>query len=735
MRIRSILYILFISSFIGVFFYSNILSEKIDDDFSSDSIRKSSIQLAPFPVILSKNSGEQNSALYDLLINKSEEPIVLYDTDVDLGGFNKILPFEPKHLVLEFKYNIEKERLEFTGSDLKSRKIHGHCLITNKNNIRYDINIKHEKYNLQIESIHNPDNEGIDASVEGSFKFHSNMRDTLSLISDVSLNKSEDVDVLIRGDFSSKGDLLRLSNVKLENNQINIDAEIDISASSPLFKINVNTPRLNLDELNINRFGIDDNFVAQDLIESFSKFNFKFNFITNDFVYKSTNLKNASIAVSSKNNSEIEIDNLSFEFDKNGLFNTKGIISNAKHMTHYKGDISLKNVQYNDLENIFGFVAPKFKNKKRIDISSQVYLHPSLIVLKEFSVKEGKKIFDAKRLEYSFVDEDRNVITGDIKISKDVNGSNVANALIEKYLYMQSYAKEKSVIDINFALVNDISIADSREIYLNYAYDNSLHINNIIFPHSKVEANMNVDTKSCKFKISIVGDDMDLNSVHEFMQDLSYISSFSNINSKVFSGKNVSMPGDISINMHGKDSNHFKNFKCELSYINDEATFSSCDLETVEGKLLLSGKVGKSKKGMYYDISYKGDKLVVPSDIFDRKIIDGSNGKVEVNGNVVSKGIDASELSKNMIGSASIKFFDVKLKTASDANVVNGNQALETKESVLSLVKGNFDFSDGLVKSDNVEYITHSNHKGLLMLETDVEKKSTKINMISDKKN
>jgi len=725
-RIRSILYILFIASFIGVFFYSNILSEKIDDDFRSDSIRKSSIQLSPFPIVISKNSRSQNTILYDLLINKSEKAVVLYDTEVDLGEFGKVFPFDTKHLVLEFKYNLDKGRLEFTGSDLESRKIYGYCLITNKNNIRYDVNIEHEKYKLQIESIHNPDNENSGVFVEGVFKFHSNMRDALSLVTPIRVKKVDDREISIRGDFSSKDNLLTLSNIKIQNHKMNIDAEIDFSTTSPLFQINATINNLNFDKIKEDSFGIDDVILAQDLLESFAKFNFKVNFSSKDVNYKAMTLKNASLSLNSKNSSEIEMSNLSFEFADKGLFETKGIFSNAKFYPHYRGGISLKNAQYKNLVELFDLPESKFKNKKKITIFSDISLHPSLVALKNLNIYEGKKILEAKHFQYSLVNSHRSIVTGDVRVNKDINNSNVINALVKKYSDVESSSKEKNIIDINFALTKDLNGKNEREVNLNYIYDNSIRIHNITFSKSKLEASMEIDTKSRKFTVSFNSNEVDLNLLHESMQDFVYMGDFSDINNRVFSKQHLAvsgMPGEILINLQGKENQDLKNLKCNLSYIDDKATFSDCFLDTSVGKILLSGKVGKNKKGMYYDIAYRGDKISLSPGILSnigKEVVQDSNGKFDLQGYIESKGANASELSRNMVGSMAVKFFDVKLK-----HIPNFSE--DNESHILSLVKGNFDFSSILIKSNNIEYFTESKKKGMLLLERDLVKNFTKI--------
>ena len=735
MRIRSILYILFIASFIGVFFYSNIPSEKIDDDFQSNSIRKSTIQLHPLPIILSKNSGSQNTILYDLLLNKSEKTVVLYDTEVDLGAFGTIFPFDTKHLVLEFKYNAEKGRLEFSGSDLKSRKIYGHCIITNKNNIRYDVVIEHDKYHLEIESVHNPDNENSSAFIGGGFRLRTNMPDALSLITDVKLNVLDDKEIYIRGNFSSKGNLLNLSDIKIQDHKITIDTEIDFSTPSPLFKINVNNPSTNLDDFKSNDFALDNPEIVQDLLESLAKFNFQTSLSTGDIKYKDIGLKNASISINSKNNSEIEVSNLYFEFDDKSSFSTQGTLSNAKFYPHYNGSINLKNVRYENLAKLLDLEVRKFKNKKKINISSDLSLHSSLIILKDLNIYEGKKILEAKRLQYSFVNANRSILTGEVKVDKSIGNSNIVNALIKKYSDTDNGFMEKNVIDLNFALAKSLDQKNVKEVHLNYIYDKSLSIHNIILPNSKTEADIEIDDKSQKFTMSLVSKEVDLNSLHESMQDLLYISNFSDINNRFFSKQGTSLlgiSGDISINLQSREDQGLKNLKCNLSYINDQATFSDCYLGTSGGDILLSGKIGKNKKGMYYDISYRGDKVPMSSSILGNVVQEsdqGSNGKLDLQGYIASKGANALELSKNMVGSMAVKFFDVKLRNVFDSDKNDLNNSAH-KDYILSLIKGNFDFSSDSIKSNNIEYLTESNEKGRLLLERDLVKDSTKIDFM-----
>jgi hypothetical protein len=237
---------------------------------------------------------------------------------------------------------------------------------------------------------------------------------------------------------------------------------------------------------------------------------------------------------------------------------------------------------------------------------------------------------------------------------------------------------------------------------------------------------MEIDTKSRKFTVSFNSNEVDLNLLHESMQDFVYMGDFSDINNRVFSKQHLAvsgMPGEILINLQGKENQDLKNLKCNLSYIDDKATFSDCFLDTSVGKILLSGKVGKNKKGMYYDIAYRGDKISLSPGILSnigKEVVQDSNGKFDLQGYIESKGANASELSRNMVGSMAVKFFDVKLK-----HIPNFSE--DNESHILSLVKGNFDFSSILIKSNNIEYFTESKKKGMLLLERDLVKNFTKI--------
>ena len=742
MRIRSILYILFIASFVGIFFYSNIPSEKADEDSYADSIKKSSIQLYPLPTILSKNSGTQNTILYDLLLNKSEEKLILYDAELSLGNISKILPFETDHLVLEFKYNSEKSRLEFIGSDLESNRIHGYCIITNKNNIKYSVNVENKKYNLEIVSIHNPNSESSEYIIEGSFKLNSKINDLLYFVTNLKNSLLENKETSVRGEFFSKGDRIEFSNVKLENYKLNIGGYIDLSIPAPLFKIDVYKPDINLDEIKDTNFGFKDVELFQDLLQFFAKFNFQINLSSDLAIYNAMSFKKVSLSLKSKNNAEVELNDLYFEFDDKSSLVAQGVLSNNKFYPHYKGSFNLNKVQYKNLAKLFNLEPAKFKNKKNIDISSDVYLHPSLLLLNNITISEGRKILEAKRLQYSSVNSNRSVLTGDIKIDKNILTSNVVNAFIGKYLDVESKSNESGIIDMNLSLVKSLGSKKSREIFLNYIYDNELSMHNISIPQSHINANIEINSKSQKFAMNLDAKKFDLDVLHSSMQDIAYLGSFSGIASKFFPKQMASIsniPGYIDIKLNNEESNSFKGLDCKLNYANNKSTFSNCALKTSGGIVYLSGKIGKGKNNMYYDVSYRGNKISLwPAVInkIDNEVVQVPDSKFDFQGYVESRGSSASELSKNMIGSMAVKFFDLGLRNVNHSNKTQVmHSSSGTKDDVLDLVKGNFDFTSSFIKSNNIEYLAQDSTGGTIDLKIDFHRNSTEINFMQNKGN
>ena len=755
MKIRSILYILFVASIIGVFFYLSNSAKKTTVDVNTNSISKSILQLTPMPIIISQGNGYQNTVLYDMLVNKSGNDVLLQDVTVDLGGFDKFFPFDAKHLTIEFKYNPEKERLEFSGSDLQGQKIYGHCLFTNKNNIHYSIHFDYGQRKLEIKFVHNPNGEDTNESTNGTFIFTSSIRDTLGMIFGTNYAVIEDKALSLRGKFVLNDNNVALSNLNFQGEDTNTTVKLDLPTDSalPVIKIKASHTDLDLDKI-IDNFGIVtyDVTLFQELMRKLKDVSFQVSLTSETLQYNGAMLKHAVIDVDNNNNGDIQFNKFSFELAKNSYFTTKGIILNSKTHPQYDGNITLKNANYSDLAKILSLSPVENKQDTKVEFSSSVVISPSLLIFKDLTIQEGDFILKSALFRYSFFTNSNNIITGDVRINKGLEKSNLVNAITNKYGEYLRRQDDRDIIDLNMYFGaqskkhkdnNRIILGarrDSNDIALNYiATTELINFKDIVFSN-RLNGHVTIDVNSGLFTGNFSGNDVSLRSFNKLVQDIEYINNISSINNQVYSSNKYdfkNMHGTVKLAVKNKAKQDFQGLNCTISYADNKAQLTNCVADIFGGKMDVSGSIGLDKGQIYYDLSYSGNGLLLPalisSETLSTGVIQGVEGKFDIQGSLKSKGNAALELEKNMVGTAALKFHNAKLKGVTLTNHLINDQKLEsgtqtqTKINVLTLSKGNIDFGNDTVMSTNFEATTDTNGSGHIGFTHDLVQKLTKI--------
>lgn len=726
MRIRSILYIVLVLFVLGVFFYSNGNFEKLSEDLVSNSIKKSTLQLTPLPVIVSQGTGHQNTILYDLLVNKSDEIVLLYDTEVDLGGFGRIFPFDTKHLTVEFKYNKSKERLEFSGSNLQGRRVHGFCLLTNKNNIKYHIIFEGDGQKLQIDySVHNPDQENADESADGGFVFESSNKNGFykMLGAKLPINTSNFV---LRGNFISRTNNLSLSNISFQDNVTDMNVVIDYKNDLnilPSIKITSASPEIHLDDM-VKSFGDNtlDIVFLNDILVKISKFNIEVSISADSIHYNGTVLKDASLSIDNKNNGEIRVSDLRFSLAKDANIKMNGSILANKHHPQYEGYISVENVKYSDLAKILSF--EESTKSDRVSFNSNVTINPSLFIFRKSKLKEGAVTLKSDFFRYSSF-EGSNIISGKVHINGALNNSKLVTEIMNRYSESAKERQNKDIIDIDLVLSDKSETTKGQNISLNYGADtSSAKLSNITFPNYNLEGSVDINPTNSNFNGKFVGHDIELASFHALINDLMKIRALHTNLSKI--------SGIVSVDVKNIKNKEFQSLDCHISYTDEKAQFNHCAAKLFDTNFEFSGKIIENQNQIHYDLSYDAKNIQLSNVLSNKKSanISDPKGVFYLQGYLKSNGKTAADLSNNIAGVAVIKFDDASISI----NPVSGEGSSDQKKQVFSLVSANLDFNKGIVRSENIECMNASKKKSHLSLVYNPKNKIIEVAQIGDKK-
>jgi|GEM_PF-2728419 len=724
MRIRSILYIVLVLFVLGVLFYSNSNFEKLSEDLVSNSIKKSTLQLSPLPVIVSQGTGHQNTILYDLMINKSDEIVLLYDSEVDLGGFAKLFPFDTKHLTVEFKYNKSKERLEFSGSNLQGRRVHGFCLLTNKNNIKYHIVFEGEGQKLQIDySVNNPDQENSDESAGGTFIFESSNKNGFykMLGAKFPINTNS---FSLRGNFISKTNNLSLSNISVQDNLIGmsviIDYKNDLNAI-PSIKVTSASPEINLDDM-VKSFdgNILDLVLLNDLLVKMNKFTIEASISADSILYNGIVLKNASLAIDNKNNGEMKVSDLHFSLSKDANVKMNGSILTHQSHPQYEGYVSVENVKYSDLAKILSF---KESNKNDVvSFYSNITINPSLLIFRKLKLKEGAVALKSDFFRYSSFD-DSNIISGKVHVNGALNHSKLVTEIINKYSEFTKDKKNKDIIDIDLELSDKSEAVKAKNISLNYESNtSSMRLSNISFPNYNLEGSVDIDSDKSSFNGRFVGHDIELTYFNALISDLMKIKSLNPRLNKV--------SGIVNFDIKNTKNKEFKGLNCSIEYRDEKAQFNNCAARLFDTNFTFSGKVIESQNKIHYDLSYNAENIQLSKVLSNGKStnISEPRGVFDLQGYLKSNGKSDSDLSNNLVGVSVIKFDNAFISMNPSAE--NSNQ----KKKIFNLVSANLDLNKGVVRSENVECVNESKETSNLSLVYNSQNKAIEIAQISDKK-
>lgn len=701
MRIRSILFIALIVS-LGFFFYStHHYSENAAGDSSSNSIRKSTLQLFPVPTLISDSDKDQNTIIYDLLISKSSELVFLYDTSVDMGSWSRYSPFDAKNLIIELKYNFDKERLDFNGSDLAGRKVNGYCSLTDRNNLKYSIKLIDPNYTLILETIHNPNIDEIDQPLFGTFTLESSIEEVFKEMGISSL-KYGGGKFSLKGSYKHVKDKIEVSNLILHGSVIDMKILIDNSktvSSAPIVEIVSSHDGGNFDKVfdgyNLSR---KDILTWNDILTQVAKFNIKLSTKIKEVSYEGEKLKDVVIDLESNKGNEISIKDFKFKSSERSYFHTDGVISNKYFYPRYDGKFDIKNIPYKIFAKIFDLREEKSSNP--ISASGNLSVTPSVFSIRDLKLKEGKGEVVSENFRYVSLNNSDDTVIADISANQDVDYFQLASSFAKKYGDRLSQYGDRGTLGLDINIRKGSQ--DKRGMKFRYSNVRDIvSLSDIRYLNGGIYGSMKINPQAGNFDAKFKGKNVKVGDFHALLEEILLLPNVSYLNNYVnsldkFEFEKLEGRGEIELN--NVDYKDFQWAKCDMKFEHNNVSFKGCKAKIFGGNIDLFGKVSK-KGGLSYNVSFRGNNIPL-SEVWSRsglqnKDFISAEGMCDIQGYVESKGLTSKSLDRNMIGSMAVRCKNGKLFK------MNPEEG-QSKEVVVT--RGDFDIRKGRISSNRVFY-------------------------------
>lgn len=686
----------------GFFFYStHHYSENAAGNSSANSIRKSTLQLFPVPTLISEADKDQNTIIYDLLISKSSEIVFLYDSSVDMGSWSRYSPFDAKNMIIELKYNFDKERLDFNGSDLSGRKVKGYCSLTERNNLKYSIKLTDPNYTLILETIHNPNIDEIDQPLFGTFTLESSIEEAFKEMGISSLRFGG-------GKFSLKGsykhlkDKVEVSNLILHGAVIDMKILIDNSKPSspyPVIEIVSSHKGGNFDKFfSEYNFSRNDVLTWNDILTQIAKFNIKLSTKIQEVSYEGEELKDVVIDLESDKGNEITIKDLKFKSSERSYFHTNGRVSNKYLYPRYDGKFDIKNIPYKIFAKIFDLREEKSSNP--ISASGSLSITPAVFSIRDLKLKEGKGEMASENFRYVSLNNSNDTVIADISANQDVDYFQLASSFAKKYGDRFSQYGDRGTLGLDMKIQKD----SKDKVGMHFRYSNMqelVSLSDIRCLNGGIYGSMKIDPQAGTFNSNFKGKNVKVSDFHGLLEEILLLRNVSYLNNRVnsldkFEFEKLKGGGEIEIN--NMDYKDFQWAKCDVRFEHNNVEFKGCKAKIFGTIIDLFGKVSK-KGGLRYNVSFRADNIPL-SEVWSRsgfqdKVFSGAEGVCGIKGYVESKGRTSESLDKNMVGHMAVRCKDGKLLKIN----LEGGQSKE-----IIITRGNFDIRKGKIFSNMLHY-------------------------------
>lgn len=787
MKFRSIFIILTIISTLCLsFLYYYKDYNKNTTDSKSQIIKKSVIQFVPFPTIISDSEGHRDNSLYDILISKSSKDISISDAEIKFDTSMVKLPFDLTGLLMRFSYDPVNNRVNFEGKNFfeNSLTISGYYEVTSKNAINYDINIEDNFNSMKIQASYNPNesdnlNEGL---IEGKFKFQSsNMFSFLDPKQALFANNfnSKKQSMIIEGDFEIKDN--KLSSKKLRCHSDNLDAtfNFDLIDENKL-KMKVYIDYVDIDSIGaqINRANFSD-FLTYEVIMDILNFDLDLEVKAKEVLYNKTKLNSFLLKVACGNNKDAKIDELSFKTSENTIFTTKGIVSKNQFRPLYKGEVNLQKITYNDFMNLFdlsrvnNFVNQgSDNNKTTISLDTKITLSPSLVVLENFQLYEGKTKLSSDFLKFSSYNINNSVLNGNVKIENLSDNVPFINLLMQNNFL--SDAKNQQFLSIRR---NHYNIVDGKVSFigLNYGskkiedisfnYINHYHLLGIqnLVSSSKIfdlsgDFLINLIPQTPNLNATIRGDHVDIDLLNRIVMkhffgynlksndDDNNKTSYANNDFAVF--RFNEFDGKIRVNVQDNNADSLQFIDCRISLEKEKTELKTCSFGLFGGKFRLENAIVNLRDNVSYEGKFQWENVDLQkfTNFANKAIFKSSGmkgtGRLNISGYQSSYGKNINDLianadSKFNIKSAGLLKFDnfditslVRTygypiirdkKTLIDANhKVAMYTNMHKGATLFKQFEADFVLDNGIVKSNNLRFITQDNIHGQTLFDYEI---------------
>jgi hypothetical protein len=689
-RIRSLIYIIFICFLIGGFSYFRDNFLRSNNITEVNVIAKAALELTPMPVLSSSNSSQKNTLLYDMLSHKSGQDVLLQDVSVELGGLKKFFPIELEKLILKITYSADKERLEFSGESILGSQVLGHCFFDDKNNMEYHIELAHSTNKIFIKLKHDPNDDRVSAYSFGEFSWEAPLDYVIKLVSNTEV-MGIDTNLSLHGKFLLKNDNLVLSDFIFAGKPIEGSVVLrDISKKRPELLIKTINNSINLDLLtNLLR----DPILVQELIRNLSSIDIDLAIKADNAYLRNVRLKNLKLDLHNKEGA-VDIRSLYFEFPNGGSFFSKGAVHDHELAPQYIGELQIKKVMSKDMHN-FVF-EEKVNSNSRVDISTKIRLKPSLLIMDGVRIAENDFVLRSKFLKSMHFNDSNSFLIGDLMLNKPIEHSSFLSGLLKKYTdKYQDEGELKSSVDLDLVLSSGVP---EKNISMNYMMTPSfIRVTNMVVDKG-LNGNIEIDMRKKTLNGNLSGEIREWQSLMRGVVSVTNIGFFNGISNN-FNG----FKGAVVINAKNTDKNFSGDLKCQINYKGEsKVQLSDCYINTLGGRVDFVGAAFMQGLNAKYDIDYSGNGLSLQSLVSSGLIgtssisVKDARGDFSVHGHLNSFGADMLEILKNMVSRSELEFREASIggnlfkKSDKNASVVPLKLSVGRIESKEDSIFGEF---------------------------------------------
>lgn len=776
MSFRSI-FIILLTFGLAIFAFAFFFSDKTYDMQISqkNNQNKTIIQFTPLPTMVSNHEGVKDNSLYNLLINKVSSVIKIKNADFQFDTLINHLPLKLENLNIEFSYSESENRVNFNGNGVlnKDTKVHGYYEITNKNNVKYNINITKLSQSLQMELIYNPNetdnlNDGI---IDGQFVFIDNTEDLF-------FGSADGGSITISSSFTiDNKSSMSMQNLNVKSDNISAKLKLDIVDSSPKAKVDLFIQELNIE----NKFELNKLLLGA-IMSKVIDFDADINLVgENNIKYKDKDLHNLKVKASSENK-KMHLEGLSFSTANETNISIIGDITRNNFRPSFKGKISAKNIHMKDIDDRYtSEKSAGATTHSSASMDSDIWMSVSALLMENLVIRDNESSLSSDNIKFYMHNKEMVVESKKIMINdynKDASliswvlGDHKPNVKFTSVGALVGYLQSSNSINAN--------------IEFNNLTNNAEEINNISFQYTKHHGDLSIkDITSTDAEFNITGD---INVIlNGSVPHLNVNLSGSNLNmvaikkllfddtldnnskSGIFDVNLLGVNGDINIDINGKGDNLLSAINCKSTMNEGNINLKNCELGMLGGKLnILEGHLTLGNELMY-SAKYESSNMQLKNTIDfvgaylynsmkssqNTKKLSGS-GTFNISGYEESHGINAGEIISNAkgdfniksVGDASIENFDIysvvntygnpggsasgsaptiavvgKKQAQGDSlnkkklNTEKSKTTKNTKITMPSIVTkfyGNFTANNGIITTEDFHFSTKDNIQGIV---------------------